>query len=40
MAHRSPAPKDAQIIGEVNAIKDYAEIKKMTYRGSKGCRTL
>lgn len=24
------APKDAQIIGEVNAIKDYAEIKKMT----------
>ena len=24
------APKDAQIIGEVNAIKDYAEVKKMT----------
>ena len=30
-----PAPKDAQIIGEVNAIKDYAEIKKMTTEEAK-----
>lgn len=29
------APKDAQIIGEVNAIKDYAEIKKMTTEAAK-----
>ena len=29
------APKDAQIIGEVNAIKDYAEIKKMTTEEAK-----
>lgn len=29
------APKDAQIIGEVNAIKDYAEIKKMTAEEAK-----
>ena len=29
------APKDAQIIGEVNAIKDYAEIKKMTKEEAK-----
>lgn len=29
------APKDAQIIGEVNAIKDYAEIKKMTAEAAK-----
>lgn len=29
------APKDAQIIGEVNAIKDYAEIKKMTTQEAK-----
>ena len=29
------APKDAQIIGEVNAIKDYAEIKKMTTEESR-----
>ena len=29
------APKDAQIIGEVNAIKDYAEIKKMTTEDAK-----
>lgn len=29
------APKDAQIIGEVNAIKDYAEIKKMTTEKAK-----
>ena len=28
-------PKDAQIIGEVNAIKDYAEIKKMTTEEAK-----
>ena len=30
------APKDAQIIGEVNAIKDYAEIKKMTTEEANG----
>ena len=29
------APTDAQIIGEVNAIKDYAEIKKMTTEEAK-----
>ena len=29
------APKDAQIIGEVNAIKDYAEINKMTTEEAK-----
>lgn len=29
------APKDAQIIGEVNVIKDYAEIKKMTTEEAK-----
>lgn len=29
------APKDAQIIGEVNAIKDYAEIKEMTTEEAK-----
>ena len=29
------APKDAQIIGEVNAIKDYTEIKKMTTEEAK-----
>lgn len=29
------APKDAQIIGEVNAIKDYEEIKKMTTEAAK-----
>lgn len=29
------SPKDAQIIGEVNAIKDYAEIKKMTTEEAK-----
>ena len=29
------APMDAQIIGEVNAIKDYAEIKKMTTEEAK-----
>lgn len=29
------APKDAQIIGKVNAIKDYAEIKKMTTEEAK-----
>ena len=29
------APKDAQIIGEVNAIKDYAEINKMTTEAAK-----
>ena len=29
------APKDVQIIGEVNAIKDYAEIKKMTTEEAK-----
>lgn len=29
------APKDAQIISEVNAIKDYAEIKKMTTEAAK-----
>lgn len=29
------APKDAQIIGEVNAIKDYAEVKKMTTEEAK-----
>lgn len=29
------APKDSQIIGEVNAIKDYAEIKKMTTEEAK-----
>ena len=29
------APKDAKIIGEVNAIKDYAEIKKMTTEEAK-----
>ena len=29
------APKDAQIIGEVNAIKDYAEIKKITTEEAK-----
>ena len=29
------APKDAHIIGEVNAIKDYAEIKKMTTEEAK-----
>lgn len=29
------APKDAQIIGEVNEIKDYAEIKKMTTEEAK-----
>ena len=29
------APKDAQIIGELNAIKDYAEIKKMTTEEAK-----
>ena len=29
------APKDAQIISEVNAIKDYAEIKKMTTEEAK-----
>ena len=29
------APKDAQIIGEVNAIKDYTEIKKMTTEAAK-----
>ena len=29
------APKDAQIIDEVNAIKDYAEIKKMTTEEAK-----
>lgn len=29
------APKDAQIIGEVNAIKNYAEIKKMTTEEAK-----
>lgn len=29
------APKDAQIIGEVNAIKDYAEIKQMTTEEAK-----
>ena len=29
------APKDAQIIGEVNAIKDYSEIKKMTTEEAK-----
>ena len=29
------APKDAQIIGEVNAIKDYAQIKKMTTEEAK-----
>ena len=29
------APKDAQIIGEVNAIKDYAEIEKMTTEEAK-----
>ena len=29
------APKDAQIIGGVNAIKDYAEIKKMTTEEAK-----
>lgn len=29
------APKDAQIIGEVNAIKDYEEIKKMTTEEAK-----
>ena len=29
------APKDTQIIGEVNAIKDYAEIKKMTTEEAK-----
>ena len=29
------APKDAQIIGEVNDIKDYAEIKKMTTEAAK-----
>ena len=34
------APKDAQIIGEVNAIKDYEEIKKMTTERCKGSRTL
>lgn len=28
-------PKDAQIIGEVNAIKDYEEIKKMTTEAAK-----
>lgn len=28
-------PKDTQIIGEVNAIKDYAEIKKMTTEAAK-----
>lgn len=29
------APKDTQIIGEVNAIKDYEEIKKMTTEAAK-----
>lgn len=29
------APKDAQIIGEVNAIQDYAEIKKMAAQEAK-----
>ena len=32
---QTTAPKDAQIIGEVNAIKDYEEIKKMTTEAAK-----